>query len=85
VVVGLDASDIVVGLGTFHCLTQQIPYVWYDDNIRKSLYVLLIITLDHSKNKYLHSAISEESPTCYWISHPDILLINFITFEFLLS
>ncbi|MBX0312755.1 MAG: agmatine deiminase family protein [Sulfurihydrogenibium sp.] len=27
VVVGIDASDIVVGLGTFHCLTQQIPYV----------------------------------------------------------
>lgn len=24
-VVGIDASDIVVGLGTFHCLTQQIP------------------------------------------------------------
>jgi hypothetical protein len=57
VVVGIDASDIVVGLGTFHCLTQQIPYVWY----------------------------SKEFPTCYWISHPDILLINFITFDFLLS
>jgi len=27
VVVGIDASDIVVGLGTFHCLTQQIPHV----------------------------------------------------------
>ena len=27
VVVGIDASDIVVGLGTFHCLTQQIPKV----------------------------------------------------------
>ena len=27
VVVGIDASDIVVGLGTFHCLTQQIPNV----------------------------------------------------------
>ncbi|MCX7738860.1 MAG: agmatine deiminase family protein [Hydrogenothermaceae bacterium] len=25
VVVGIDATDIVVGLGTFHCLTQQIP------------------------------------------------------------
>lgn len=24
-VVGIDATDIVVGLGTFHCLTQQIP------------------------------------------------------------
>jgi hypothetical protein len=57
VVVGIDASDIVVGLGTFHCLTQQIPYVWY----------------------------SEKSPTCYWISNSDMLLINFITFEFLLS
>ncbi len=27
VVVGIDASDIVVGLGTFHCLTQQIPEI----------------------------------------------------------
>ncbi|EEP60242.1 hypothetical protein SULYE_1257 [Sulfurihydrogenibium yellowstonense SS-5] len=25
---------------------------------------LLIITLDHSKNKYLHSVAGEESPTC---------------------
>lgn len=24
-VVGIDATEIVVGLGTFHCLTQQIP------------------------------------------------------------
>lgn len=24
-VVGIDAYDIVVGLGTFHCLTQQVP------------------------------------------------------------
>jgi hypothetical protein len=33
VVVGIDASDIVVGLGTFHCLTQQIPYVWCYKNM----------------------------------------------------
>lgn len=26
-VVGIDAYDIVVGLGTFHCLTQQIPKI----------------------------------------------------------
>ncbi|HAR63454.1 MAG: agmatine deiminase family protein [Candidatus Margulisiibacteriota bacterium] len=25
-IVGIDASDLVVGLGTFHCLSQQIPY-----------------------------------------------------------
>lgn len=24
-VIGIDAYDVVVGLGTFHCLTQQIP------------------------------------------------------------
>ncbi|MFN3788320.1 MAG: agmatine/peptidylarginine deiminase, partial [Sulfurihydrogenibium azorense] len=27
-VVGIDATDIVVGLGTFHCLTQQIPLLF---------------------------------------------------------
>lgn len=27
-VIGIDATDIVVGLGTFHCLTQQIPLLF---------------------------------------------------------
>jgi agmatine deiminase len=26
-VVGIDCTDLVVGLGTFHCLTQQVPVV----------------------------------------------------------
>ena len=24
-VVGIDCTDLVLGLGTFHCLTQQVP------------------------------------------------------------
>ncbi|MGC9188732.1 MAG: agmatine deiminase family protein [Sulfurihydrogenibium sp.] len=27
-VIGIDAYDIVVGLGTFHCLTQQVPDIY---------------------------------------------------------
>jgi agmatine deiminase len=26
-VVGIDCTDLVLGLGTFHCLTQQVPLV----------------------------------------------------------
>ena len=24
-VIGIDCTDLVLGLGTFHCLTQQVP------------------------------------------------------------
>ena len=26
-VIGIDCTDLVLGLGTFHCLTQQVPLV----------------------------------------------------------
>jgi agmatine deiminase len=26
-VIGIDCTDLVLGLGTFHCLTQQVPVV----------------------------------------------------------
>jgi agmatine deiminase len=26
-VIGIDCTDLVLGFGTFHCLTQQVPVV----------------------------------------------------------